>query len=131
MANFSSFQYKQAPLAVLQACDEIGIVKNPVKGESAAAFNAKIVCSTSFSSGDVSVTAEGNDAKFILNGKSGIDPSGSATAGDDIALYVRNGSANRVEFVQDITDKDIANADGDTLNIPQSVHYAREPQTVA
>lgn len=131
MANFSSFQYKQAPLAVLQACDEIGIVKNPVKGESAAAFDAKIICSTTMTSGDVSVSEVTDDARFVVNGKSGIDPSGSALESDDICVYFRNTSAGRVEFVQDIVDKAIANADGDTLNIPQSVHYQREPGAIA
>lgn len=131
MANFCSFQYKQAPLAVLQACDEIGLVKNPVKGESAAAFDAKIVCSTTMSSGDVSVNEEGDgSARFVVNGKSGIDPSGSALDTDDIAVFMRNTSAGRVEFVQDVVDKDIANAEGDTVNIPQSVHYLREPTPI-
>jgi len=131
MANFSSYQYKQAPKAVLEACNEIGIIKNPLKSDSDAQLLAKVICTTAMTAGDVGFTAEGDgSARVVINAKTGIDPTGSALDSDDICLYVRNSSATRFEFIQDINDKTIANDDGDTLNIPQSVHYIREPSAI-
>jgi len=130
--NYSSFQYKQAPKAVLEACDEIGIVKNPLTTDTNAEFTAKVICTTSMSAADVATTLEADRrARFSVNGKSGIDPSGAAVAAtDDICLFFRNTTASRVEFVQDITDKDIANDDGDLLNIPASIHYGNDPTPI-
>lgn len=131
MANFSSYKYKQAPKAVLEACNEIGVIKNPLKTDTDAQMLAKVICTAAMSGADVAFSEEADgSARVVLNGKTGIDPIDSALESDDICLYLRNSTASRFEFIQDINDKAIANAEGDTLNIPQSVHYIREPSAI-
>jgi hypothetical protein len=130
--NFSSYQYKQAPKATLEACDQIGVVRNLLKSDDEATFNSKIVCLTSMSGSDVAFNLEADQrARAVVNGKNGVDPLVEVADTDDIALFFRNSTAARVEFVQDIVDKNIANEDGDTLNIPQSIHFINEPTPVA
>ena len=131
MANFSSFQYKKSPLAVLEACDEIGIIKNPLKTDTDAEMLAKLVCVTAMSAVDVAFTEEGDgSARIAINAKSGIDPSNSALDTDDICLFVRNSTLTRFEVIQDINDRNITNYSGDLLDIPQVISFIREPSAI-
>lgn len=131
MAEFSSFQYKTATQATLEACDEVGILKNPLPTDDEATLATKIIASTSMSAVDVNVSEEPDRrAKLIVNAKSGIDPSGAAADTDDIAWYARNTTASRFELVTDIVDKEIVNGANDTVNVPQMVTYVGEVTSV-
>jgi len=130
--NFSSYEYKISPKATLEACDQIGIVTNLLKTDDAATFSTKTVCITTMSGSDVAFNSEiDGRARIVVNGKNGVDPVLVVDSSEDIALFFRNSALGRVEFVQDIVDKSIANEDGDTLNVPQSIHYINEPTPAA
>lgn len=127
MANFSNQDFKRyGPDHAAQNADKIALVKNPVKGEAYATFQSKIIAEDNLAAGDWNFTASGNDLQVTVNGKSGIDPTGTALDTDDIAVAIYDSVGQAVFLVQDATDRDITNETGDTLNIPALVFYVRE-----
>jgi len=127
MANFSNQDFKRyGPDRAAQTADTIALVKNPVKGEAFATLQGKVIAQSPLSSADWNFTASGNDLQVTVNGKSGIDPSGTAASTDDIAVAIYDSVSQTVFLVQDATDRNITNETGDTLNIPALVFYVRE-----
>lgn len=127
MANFSNQDFKRyGPDHAAQNADTIALVKNPVKGEAYSTFQSKIIAQTGLVAGDWNFAASGNDLQVTINGKSGIDPSGTAADTDDIAVAIFDSVGQAVFLVQDATDRNITNEAGDTLNIPAMVFYVRE-----
>lgn len=125
--NFSHADFKRyGPDRAQQNADKIALVVNPVKADTFAAFQGKIIAEDTLASGDWNFSASGEDLQVTINGKSGIDPSGTAAATDDIAVAVYDSVGQTVYLVQDVTDRDITNQTGDTLNIPAVVFYIRE-----
>lgn len=88
----------------------------PAKGDSLATIQGKAIAQTAMAGTDVSFSASGNDLVVTINGKSGIDPSGTATSGQDIAVVYCSGT--EVLACVDATDRDLTNETGDTLDIP-------------
>lgn len=132
MAERTSFQYKMAPRATLEACDEVGIIKNPLPTDDYAALTAKIVASTSMSAVDVNASeAPDGRGKLVVNAKSNLDPQQETDKDvDDIAWFSRNTTESRFEFISDIVDKTITNGENDRVNCPQMVTYVGNLQTI-
>jgi len=125
--NFSNQNFKRyGPDHAAQNADTIALVVNPVKADNYATFSAKIIAQATLVSGDWNFTASGQDLQVTVNGKSGIDPSGTADATDDIAVAIFDSVGQEVFLVQDATDRDITNGTGDTLNIPALQFFVRE-----
>lgn len=127
MANFSDQDFKRyGPDRAAKNADTIALVVNPVKTDTFAAFQAKIIAQATLSEVDWNFAVSGNDLQVTINGKSNIDPSGTAASTDDIAVAIFDSVGQVVYLVQDATDRDITNQTGDTLNIPALVCYVRE-----
>lgn len=132
MARFSSDNFKiNGPQHLIDNVTNVAIIKNPVKAESYAATLAKAVATTTFVGGDVTTTPQGNgDVHVIMAAKAGIDPSASALISDDLSAVYYNSAGTEIILSMEITDKAIANDDGDTLNIPETTHIIRENSAV-
>lgn len=129
--NFSNLDFKRyGSQRAADNADTVGLVVNPIKGDTYTAFSAKLIAQAVLTTGDWNFVAEGADLKVTVNGKSGIDPSGTALDTDDIAVAVFDAINEIVYLVQDVVDRDITNEAGDTLNIPALVFYAREVSAV-
>jgi hypothetical protein len=125
--NYSHSDFKRyGPDRAQQSADTIALVVNPVKSDTFAAFQGKIIAQDTLASGDWNYAPDGEDLQVTINGKSGIDPSGTAADTDDIAVAVFDSVGETVYLVQDATDRNITNETGDTLNIPALVFYIRE-----
>jgi hypothetical protein len=131
MANFSVQDFKRfGPDVAAQNADTIALVVNPVKADNFATFQGKIIAESPLVLADWNFAANANDLQVTINGKSNIDPSGTATSGDDIAVAIFDSVGEVVYLVQDVTDRPITNETGDALNIPALVFYVREPTPV-
>lgn len=129
--NFSSQNFKRyGPDHAAVNADSIALVKNPVKADPYATFATKVIASTTLGVGDWSFAASGEDLQVTINGKSGLDPSGTALATDDIAIAIYDSVGQEVFLVQDATDRDITNEAGDTVDIPALVFFVREVTAV-
>lgn len=127
MANYTHSDYKQfGPQVVKDNADTIALVKNPIKSDNYATFSGKIIAQAAMAGTDVNFAASGEDLQVTINGKSGIDPSGTAASADDICVAVFDSVGQKVYIVQDANDRDITNEAGDTVNIPALVTYIRE-----
>ncbi|AYA64317.1 hypothetical protein [Alteromonas sp. RKMC-009] len=100
------------------------LCKAPAKSDSLATIQGKAIAQAAVAGSDVAFSASGNDLLVTINGKSGLDPSGTAASGDDIAVVYCSASAPLV--CVDATDRTITNNDGDTLDIPAAQIYVRE-----
>lgn len=131
MANFSLQDFKQfGPDVAAQNADTIALVVNPLKADIFATFQGKIIAQSPLVLADWNFAANGNDLQVTINGKSNIDPSGTAASTDDIAVAIFDSAGGVVYLVQDVSDRTITNETGDALNIPALVFYVREPTPV-
>ena len=127
MANYSSTEFKRnGPQVIADNANRIALVKGPVKADTFAQFQAKIIAEATMSSADVVFAASGNDLQVTINGKTAIDPTGTSLVTDDIAVAVYSTVSEIVYLVQDAVDKVISNDEGDTVNIPALVFFVRE-----
>lgn len=127
MANYSNSDFKRyGPQVIADNADRIALVKGPLKADTFVQFQAKIIAEATMSSADVVFADSGNDLQVTINGKSAIDPTGTALVTDDIAVAVYSTVQEKVYMVQDAVDKVISNDNGDTVNIPALVFYVRE-----
>lgn len=130
--NYTSTAVKRHGVQyVADNCDTVALVLNPLKSDSFAAFQAKLIATAAITPADFSFTASGEDLLVTINGKSGIDPTGTALDTDDLSIAYYDSVGQTVELVGDIVDRNITNADGDTVNIPQFQMYIREATAVA
>jgi hypothetical protein len=91
----------------------------PAKSDTLSEIVAKSIASVAFGAGDITIADSGDNITMTTNGKSGIDPSGTATAGQDIALVFA--SASEVLGAIDATDRILTNETGDTIDIPSGL----------
>ncbi|WP_143872504.1 hypothetical protein [Catenovulum sediminis] len=106
--------------------DLVVILKGPLKADNWATTQSKILAQSAIATGDMFLTDVGDDLQFTSNPKSGVDPDLSAVNTDDIAAAILDTVNQEVLIVQDIVDKDILNADGDTITIPGLSVFSRE-----
>lgn len=127
--RFSSFEFKKDGPQYLKDNITIGYVcKELLKADSYAIMQGKAIASSPYAGADVSITASGEDCLTTVNAKSGIDPSGTATAGEDICVAYCSGT--EVILVVDATDRILTNEAGDTIDIPAAQHFSRETTAV-
>lgn len=130
MANFSSFNFKKNGAQHLKDNGKLlALAIDVLKADTYAQASAKIIASAAMTSGDVALTADVNDLKITVNGKS-IDPSSTAAANDDLVVLVLDDVNEEVILCQDATDRIITNEEGDTVTIPALVTFIRETTAV-
>ena len=88
----------------------------PAKADSLATIQGKAIASVAVAGTDVTIADSGDNITMTVNAKSGIDPTGTATAGQDIAVVYCSGS--EVLGCIDATDRILTNETGDTIDIP-------------
>ena len=96
----------------------------PAKGDNIAAIQGKAIAQVALPGTDVTLTDSGNDLLVNINGKSGIDPSGTATSGQDIGVVYCSATENLLCI--DATDRDLTNETGDTIDIPAAQYTVPE-----
>ena len=129
--RFSSFNFKKdGPQHLKDNIDIALAVKDVLKTDTYAQTLAKAIASVAMTGTDVAITASGEDCLTTINAKSGIDPSGTATAGDDIAVAYCDSVGGEVILVVDATDRILTNETGDEIDIPAAQHYSRETTAV-
>lgn len=94
------------------------VCKAPAKADNVATIISKSIASVAVAGTDISITVSGDDVLMGCNPKSGIDPNGTATAGEDIAVVYCSATENLGAV--DATDRIITNETGDTIDIPAS-----------
>jgi hypothetical protein len=130
MANFSSYNFKKNGAQHLKDNGKLlALAIDVVKADTYAQASAKIIASAAMTSGDVALTADVNDLKITVNGKS-IDPSSTAAANEDLVVLVIDDVNEEVILCQDATDRIITNEEGDTVTIPALVTFIRETTAV-
>lgn len=131
MANYSHLDYKQyGPNILATATTHLALVKNPVKTDTFAQFQAKIIASIAIDATDVSFAAAGQDLQVTIAAQSGIDPVGTAVLADDLSVAAYSTVTEKVYIVQDAENREITNGTGDTVNIPALVAFIREVTAV-
>lgn len=127
--RFSNSNFKRQGPQYLKDNITIGYVcKALLKADNYATMQGKAIASSVYAGTDVALTDSGDDVLTTINAKSGIDPSGTATAGEDICVAYC--SASEVILVVDATDRIITNEASDTVDIPAAQHYSRETTVV-
>lgn len=131
MANYTSSDFKRyGPNILTTDANRLALVKNPVKSDNYAQFQAKVIAEITFTAGDVAFADVGNDLRVTIAGEAGVDPSGTALITDDIAIAVHSTTTSKVHLVQNITDRAVTNNTGDTITIPDLVSFVREASEV-
>jgi hypothetical protein len=129
--RFSSFNFKKDGPQHLKDNVNIALVcKDLLKSDTYAQALTKSIATVAMAGADVSITASGEDCLTTINAKSGIDPSGTATAGDDICVAYCDSVGTEVILTTDATDRIITNEASDTIDIPAAQHYSRETTAV-
>lgn len=129
MANYTSTEYKQfGPNLLTTDADRMALVKNPVKADTFAAFQAKIIAEVAIDNTDVSFAAVGADLEVTIAGQNALDATGTALLTDDLAVAIYDTTSEKVHLVQDATNR-VVN-DTDPVNIPDLVMYIREATPV-
>lgn len=118
MIYSSTAAKRYGPQKAAEECDVICLVLNPVKAESFAAFQAKIIAQAAISISDWNFTNSGENLTVTVNAKSNIDPSGTAADADDLCVAVIDTVNQAVHYVQDVVDRVVTNETDDTINIP-------------
>ncbi len=119
----NGYQYLKDNVTIAYLC------KNPLAADNLATIQSKSIANATIAGTDVSFSASGNDLLVTINGKSGIDPSGTALGTDNIQVVYC--SATEVLVSVDATDRVLTNATGDTVDIPAAQIYVRELAAVA
>lgn len=125
MAVYSHINVKhQGPQYLKDNVTAVHVVKNIVSGEVYATSVARSIATASFGSGDAVLTAASNQSVLTLATKTGLDPSDTATSGDDLSvIYV---SGTEVLLTLNATNMTTINGTGDTIDIPQAVVTGKE-----
>ena len=130
--RFSSFDFKKnGPQHLKDNIDIALVVKDVLKSDNYAATLAKAIASTAMTGTDVAITVSGEDCLTTINAKSDIDPSGTATALEDIAVAYCDSVGGEVILVVDATDRVTTNEVGDVIGFPAAQHFSRETTAVA
>lgn len=119
----NGYQYLKDNVTIAYLC------KNPLAADNLATIQSKSIADAAIAGTDVSFSPSGNDLLVTVNGKSGIDPSGTAVSTDDIQVVYC--SASEVLVSVDANDRDLTNETGDTVDIPAAQIYVRELGPVA
>tara|TARA_A200000159_G_scaffold124954_1_gene119950 strand:- start:186 stop:572 length:387 start_codon:yes stop_codon:yes gene_type:complete len=114
----NGYQYLKDNVTIAYLC------KNPLAADSLATIQSKSIADAAIAGTDVSFSPSGSDLLITINGKSGIDPSGTALATDDIQVVYC--SATEVLASIDANDRDLTNEEGDTVDIPAAQVYVRD-----
>lgn len=114
----NGYQFLKDNVAIAHVC------KNPLKSDNLTTIQSKSIASEAVTSTDVSFSASGDDLLVTINGKSGIDPSGTASDTDDIQVVYC--SSTEVLVAIDANDRNLTNEEGDTIDIPAGQIYVRE-----
>ena len=112
------YQYLKDNVTIAHLC------KNPLSSDSLATIQSKSIANATVAGTDVSFAPSGNDLQVTINGKSGVDPSGTALNSDDIQVVYCSATAVLVSI--DANDRDLTNETGDTVDIPAGQIYVRE-----
>ena len=131
--RFSSFNFKKDGPQHLKNNITIALLcKNLLKSDTYTQTLAKAIAQSAMTGTDVNITADGQDALTSINGKSGLDPSGTALVGDDICVaYCDDTGTPEVILVLDATDRALTNETGDSVDIPAGQHFSRETTSVS
>ena len=105
------YQRVQDTVAVAYMC----IAFDPA--DDLATIQSNSIAETPFTGADVSFVENGQMLEVIFNGKSDIDPTGTATAEDDLVVVLCNTTSYLV--VGDALDEAISNGEGDRVGFPQ------------
>ena len=119
----NGYQYLKDNVTIAYLC------KNPLAADNLATIQSKSIANAAIAGTDVSFSPSGSDLLITINGKSGIDPSGTALATDDIQVVYC--SATEVLASIDANDRDLTNEEGDTVDIPAAQVYVRDLTPVA
>jgi hypothetical protein len=92
------------------------VCKAPAKSDTLAQIIAKSFASVAVVNADIGIVTSGVNIVMSTPAKSGLDPSATATTGEDIAIVFC--SATLVLGCIDATDRLITNETGDRINIP-------------
>ena len=92
------------------------VCKAPAKSDTRAQIVSKSFASVAVANADIGIAVNGVNVVMTTNAKSGLDPSDTATAGEDIAIVFCSGT--EVLACIDATDRIITNETGDTIDIP-------------
>ena len=103
-------QYLKDNITIAYVC------KAPAKADNLATIITKSFASVAVAGADVTIADSGDNLLLTINGKTGLDPSATATAGEDIAVVYC--SATEVLGCIDATDRILTNEEGDTIDIP-------------
>lgn len=101
----------------------------PLVTDTVSQIAAKAIATTTYAGTDVSLADSGNDLQVTLNGKSGIDPSGTAADTDDIVVVYCSATENLLGV--DANDRVLTNETGDTIDIPAAQYFVRALSAVA
>lgn len=128
MATFfsSSNSKRNGPQHSKDNANAIILVKNPLKSDSWAQFQAKIIAQSAITSADINIVDLNDDLQVTVNGKSGVDQSQTASADDDICMTIVDTVAQEVKYCVDANDKVITNDAGDTIDLPAISFFIRE-----
>jgi hypothetical protein len=95
-----------------------------LKADTVAQIASKAIAQVSMAGTDVALTDSGNDLNVTINGKSGLDPNGTATTGQDITVVYCSATENLLAI--DATDRIITNETGDTVDLPAAQYTVPE-----
>jgi hypothetical protein len=130
MAQFAKLPVLQNGVQYLKDNVTIAyICKAPLLSDSLAQIQTKGFASVAYSSADITITSSGDDLLMTSNGKADLDPSDTATAGEDIAVVFCSGT--EVLACIDATDRIITNEISDTIAFPINQFYSRNWSLVA
>lgn len=129
--RFSSFNFKKdGPQHLKDNADIVLLCSGLLKSDTYTQALAKAIAQAPLTSPDIAITASGEDCLTTINGKSDLDPSGTAAPGDDICVAYCDSVGGEVILVNDATDREVTNEEGDRLNIPAGQHFSRETTSV-
>lgn len=119
MTPFSNTNFKQrGPQYLKDNIDALHVCKNLLPTDSYAQMLTKSIATVAMTGADVNFAASGDDLLVTINGKSGLDPSATAAAGDDLAIANVNSAGSEIIVATDATDRIITNETGDTVDVP-------------
>lgn len=102
-------------------CDAVALVVNPPSDGGWAATSAAIIAQAPITSADWSFSDTGALLTVTVAQKLGVDPSGTAAAGDDLTAALVDTVGGVVHYMVDAADRVVTNEPGDTIDIPSVV----------
>jgi hypothetical protein len=106
-------QYLKDNVTIAHVC------KSPAKSDNLSQIQGKSFASVAFANADIGIAVNGANVVMTTNAKSRLDPSATATAGEDIAIVFCSGT--EVLGCIDATDRILTNETGDTIDIPSAL----------